>query len=127
MTSLSSFLCKYCGKSFQSNGSLRKHVKKFHCGMELPQCLRTGHKVEEHDVQQVLETCDSCGKTFHHKSSLCRHKSLMHKVSEKNEQMCMVEKLEFVNIEGNLDVHINFAVHIQCSIPVYTVIYFDLV
>ena len=104
MASINSFQCKCCSKSFSGNGVLRRHARKFHPGMDVPDCLRSGPHAKECAVERHLERCEACGKTFFHKASLRRHKYIVHGRSVTNPVCEEQKELKFMNIAGNFEI-----------------------
>jgi len=95
--------CRECSKVFARNSSLRRHVKQYHAGIELPPCLSRGPKPRK----QPLVKCQLCGRSFSSRQSVWNHRRMKHKqpnspLPSSTPQRRTVEKMEFPDITGTI-------------------------
>lgn len=89
-----SFICNYCGKTFNMKGNLKNHIERKHseksgyCNI----CLKQASNIESHMWQHTGHRpfqCEFCSSSFHKLKSLMHHVNFKHKRIDRHK--CMVE------------------------------------
>jgi len=97
-TSSAQFTCEHCSKQYKANFTLRRHVRRRHPDVALPQ-VRRGRKPK--NMAACLCSCSVCGQQMINKAALRCHRRRYHNVvSTSRRHQKEKRTLEFSDIAG---------------------------